>query len=101
MTVERVPNGGYYTVRQAADTVGVSIATLHRMIREGEANPAYRLPGAAGAYLFTADEVRRVRDINTRTMFRRRRTRSKQPLNGLVPVVPRPGRRNMKLPPPP
>lgn len=101
MTDERVPNGGFYTTRQAADTIGVSIATLHRMIREGEATPSHRLPGGAGAYLWTVTEVRRVRDSNTRKMFRRRRTRNKQPMNGLVPVQPRPARRNLKLPPPP
>lgn len=48
------------TVAQAADVLGVSIRTVHRMIDSGTLVPLAKLSGATGAYLLDADHVAEV-----------------------------------------
>ena len=87
------PRGGFLTSRQMSHAIGVSVVQLHHMRKEGEATPTYQLPtpsGGNGEYLWTADEVRRILALSDRRTFRRRRkARTKMPLNGLVPVQPK------------
>ena len=42
---------------QAADTLGVSIKTVHRWAERGTLTPAGKLPGLTGSYLFRRAEV--------------------------------------------
>lgn len=41
--------------------LGRDASTIARMVRDGRIKPATKLPGLRGAYLFTADEVARVK----------------------------------------
>ena len=85
------PRGGVLTSRQFAHAVGVTIGQLAAMREAGEATPTWQLPGERGDYLWTAAEVRQVlANSGNRRMFKRRRkARTKQPLDGLRPVVPK------------
>ena len=84
------PRGGFLTSRQFAHAIGVIIQQLAVMRDNGEATPTYQLPGERGQYLWTAAEVRRVIANSDRRVFKRRRkARTKQPLDGLRPVVPK------------
>lgn len=49
------------TTRDVADTLGISTATVHRLVERGDLTPAAKAPGKRGAYLFAADEVERYR----------------------------------------
>jgi len=44
-------------VREAAQIVGVSVATIKRAAATGNLPPAHKLPGANGAYLFHRSDV--------------------------------------------
>lgn len=48
---------------QACERIGFDRSTLSRWIKDGTAQPAMRLPGKTGAYLFTPDEVTRLAGI--------------------------------------
>lgn len=97
-----IPARAFLTTYQAAHALGISEAQLTYMMRNGEASPTYRMPGDKGAYLWTRAEVQRILDTSdmNRRAFRRRRKKLDYPLNGLVPVVPRPRRRRLPAPPP-
>lgn len=93
-----------FTTRQAAHALGISITQLNYMRLNGECSPTYRLPGGRGELLWTRAEIQRLLDSSDRQRraFRRRRQRSKYPLDGLLLVQPRPYRRGLKrLPEPP
>lgn len=45
---------------EACERIGIDRSTLSRWIKFGEAEPAMRLPGKTGAYLFTVAEVDRL-----------------------------------------
>lgn len=90
--------------RQAAHALGITVGQLTYMRLSGEASPAYQVPGDRGDYLWTRAEIQRILDSSDRQRraFRRRRVRSKYPMDGLQLVRPRPYRRNLKrLPEPP
>ena len=92
--------GTLFTTRQTAHALGINYAQLIYMIRNGEAFPAYQLPGTKGAYMWTRTEIERLLAAGQNARgFRRRRVRTKYQMNGLQPVPPRPRRR--RLPPPP
>lgn len=40
------------TSRETAQLLGVSVATVTRMVRRGDLIPAHQAPGRRGAYLF-------------------------------------------------
>ena len=84
------PTGGYLTTRQAAHAAGITEQQLHYLRRLGDATPAFQYPGSHGVFLWTIDEVKRVRDLAGRKAWRRRRKtamRGKH-LDGLLPVAP-------------
>ena len=41
----------------AAELLGVSVRTVHRMVAQGMLTPAGKLPGNTGAYLFDEGDV--------------------------------------------
>jgi excisionase family DNA binding protein len=45
---------------QACERIRIDRSTLSRWIKDGTAQPAMRLPGKTGAYLFTEAEVERL-----------------------------------------
>lgn len=45
------------TVAEAAQSLGVSIATVHRRVKRGDITPAMQLPGPTGAYLLRRSDV--------------------------------------------
>jgi excisionase family DNA binding protein len=51
-----VPN---LTSAQVAKLTGVSVRTVHRMIRSGKLRYAQKFPGDTGGYLFRPSDVRR------------------------------------------
>ncbi len=53
----RVVSDTHVTAAEAANRLGVSIRTIHRLVARGDLAPARKLPGATGAYLFDADDV--------------------------------------------
>lgn len=44
---------------EAATRLGVSIRTIHRLVRDGELAPAVKFPGKTGGFMFDEDEVGR------------------------------------------
>lgn len=42
---------------EAAERLGVSVRTIHRLVARGHLAPAAKLPGSTGAYLFTSADV--------------------------------------------
>jgi hypothetical protein len=48
------------TTAQAARMLGRSVATVNRMVALGQIQPAKKLPGKTGAYLFEAREIERL-----------------------------------------
>lgn len=42
---------------EAAERLGVSVRTIHRLVARGHLTPATKLPGSTGAYLFAAADV--------------------------------------------
>ena len=53
-----MPNTTHLTTAQAAEALGVSVRTVHRMVAAGTLTPTMKLPGTTGAYLLDAAEVR-------------------------------------------
>ena len=47
------------TSAEAAEQLGVSVRTVHRMVSAGELTPTIKLRGLRGAYLFDADQIAR------------------------------------------
>jgi predicted site-specific integrase-resolvase len=45
------------TARELSERSGTPLSTLNRWVREGRIEPALKLPGKTGAYLFAADTV--------------------------------------------
>ena len=45
---------------EACEEIKIDRSTLSRWIKDGTAQPAMRLPGKTGAYLFTPEEVARL-----------------------------------------
>lgn len=45
------------------DTLYIDRSTLSRWVKDGTAVPTMRLPGARGAFLFSAEEVERLKPI--------------------------------------
>lgn len=56
-----MPNTDHLTTAQAAEALGVSVRTVHRMVSAGTLTPTMKLPGTTGAYLLDADEVENVK----------------------------------------
>lgn len=50
------------TTAQAADVLGVSVATVHRMESDGELSVALKVTGLRGPKFFRLDEVEALRD---------------------------------------
>lgn len=94
---------GLLTYRQAAHACGLTVEQLRYLVRIGEASPAYQIgePGGRGDYLWTVEEVARVRDLKGKHAWRRRRKARLrgQTFDALQPVIPT-GRRG-RLPKPP
>lgn len=42
---------------EAAERLGVSVRTVHRLVARGNLTPAGKLPGDTGAYLFDAADI--------------------------------------------
>jgi predicted site-specific integrase-resolvase len=53
--------------RDVAERLGVSIATVNRMARDGRLTPAIRLPGIRGAQLYARDRIEALADKEART----------------------------------
>ena len=51
---------------EAADRLGVSRRTVLRLVDSGHLIPAIKAPGLRGAYVFTEDEVARVKQQRER-----------------------------------
>lgn len=49
------------TTAEAAQMLGVSVRTVHRMVTAGTLTPTIKLPGVTGAYLLESDEVQNVK----------------------------------------
>lgn len=49
------------TTREAAELLGVGRQTVVRWVDEGHAQPTKRMAGPNGSYVFTADEIERLR----------------------------------------
>jgi excisionase family DNA binding protein len=47
------------TTAEAAHILGVSVATVHRMVERGDLVSVAKAPGVRGAYLFTDADVQR------------------------------------------
>lgn len=94
-----VPANELMTSRQTAHALGITVPQLSYMRNQGEATPTYKIPGSRGGYLWSRTEIQRLLDLSDRRTFRRRRARTKYPLDGLVPVMPRPRRRSLPAPP--
>lgn len=47
------------TAAVAAERLGVSVKTIHRMVDDGRLTPALKFPGLRGPYLFTEEEIQR------------------------------------------
>ena len=56
-----------HNTRQAADELGVSIRTIHRLVDSGDLTPAVKVPGKTGAFLFEEAEVERVKTLRAET----------------------------------
>lgn len=56
-----------HNTRQAADELGVSIRTIHRLVDSGDLTPAVKVPGKTGAFLFEGSEVERVKTLRAET----------------------------------
>lgn len=56
-----MPNTDHLTTAQAAEALGVSVRTVHRMVSAGTLTPTMKLPGTTGAYLLDAAEVENVK----------------------------------------
>lgn len=48
------------TTTQAAERRGVSVRTIHRAVADGRLEPAAKIPGSTGTYLFDPAVVDRV-----------------------------------------
>jgi predicted site-specific integrase-resolvase len=48
---------------EVCELVGFDRSTLSRWIKDGTAQPAMRLPGKTGAYLFTPEEAARLAEL--------------------------------------
>lgn len=103
MTTPPYPNSGLLTYRQAAHACGLTVEQLRYLHRIGDASPAYQLgdSDSRGQYLWTVAEVKRVRDMQGKRAWRRRRKARLrgQVFDALQPVIPT-GRRG-PLPNPP
>ena len=64
------------TTAETAETLGKSKQTIARWVDEGTITPLKRLPGAHGSYLFSAEEVERVRSTPRRRQTRPERRSS-------------------------
>jgi excisionase family DNA binding protein len=52
-----MPADNLIATLEAAQLLGVSVRTVHRMVAQGHLTPAAKVPGRTGAYLFAADDV--------------------------------------------
>lgn len=50
-----------HSTKQAAEALGVSVRTIHRLVSAGELVPVLKLPGRTGPYLFDDAEIIRTR----------------------------------------
>lgn len=58
------------TTAEAVEQLNIDRSTLTRWVASGRIQPAQKLPGLRGAYLFNADEVERVKATGTtRTVY--------------------------------
>jgi len=53
-----MPNSELLTSPQVANALGCSLRTVHRLAAAKQLQPAQKLPGPNGAFLFTEDDVR-------------------------------------------
>lgn len=102
MTTPPYPNSGLLTYRQAAHACGLTVEQLRYLVRIGEASPTYQLPGNRGDYLWSVTEVKRVRDMQGKHAWRRRRKARLrgQVFDALQPVIPTGKRGPLPKPPP-
>lgn len=57
-----MPNPELIGSTKAATILGISARTVHRLVKAGDMTPAITAPGGyAGVYLFTREEVDRVK----------------------------------------
>lgn len=54
-----MPTGVLLTSPQVATRLGCSVRTVHRMVKDNLLQPAQKLPGPNGAFLFDEDVVQR------------------------------------------
>lgn len=103
MTTPPYPNSGLLTYRQAAHACGLTVEQLRYLVRIGEASPTYQLPGDRGDYLWSVAEVKRVRDMQGKHAWRRRRKARLrgQTFDALQPVIPTGKRGPLPKPPTP
>lgn len=45
------------STREVSTTLGLSVPSITRLVRDGHLKPAAQAPGSRGAYLFAPDEV--------------------------------------------
>lgn len=96
MTTPTYPNSGLLTYRQAAHACGLTIEQLRYLVRIGEASPTYQIgdAGSRGSYLWSVTEVKRVREMQGKHAWRRRRKARLRgttfdALQPVAPTVPR------------
>lgn len=53
------------TSQEAADELGIDRSTLTRWVAAGEITPIKKLPGSRGAFLFSTQEVQRIKETRT------------------------------------
>ena len=51
------------TTHQAADRLGVSVRTIHRMVERGDLAFAAKVPGQTGAYLFDPSAITAAKEV--------------------------------------
>jgi excisionase family DNA binding protein len=59
--------GQLLSTAEAVERLNIDRSTLTRWVSSGRIEPAHKSPGLRGAYVFTAEEVERVRAENHAT----------------------------------
>ncbi len=55
-----MPNPDLIGTTEAAEVIGIERSTISRWVKDGALNPAHRMTGQTGAFLFHRSEVERV-----------------------------------------
>jgi hypothetical protein len=53
------------TTAQAAEVSGKSLRTIIRLVEKGKLNPAQKLPGLRGAFLFDAGDIEALKPVKS------------------------------------